>query len=89
MRRTTQKEWAEQLRAGALEVAEKADQIVGDLTGNIEICVGIHLQTNTELITFPEITIERRLISTEARKVKIDQYTKRTEIPKEDKNEAD
>lgn len=54
------KQWAEMLRAGALEIAEKADAIVGDLPLNIALSVEIRLGQSGE---FPTILIMRELAS--------------------------
>ena len=71
---TFKEKWAEQLRAGALEIAEKAEDIIGDLTGNAEIFVGIRLTSDNEAFAYPTIEIQRVLHSHEMWKVKLEQY---------------
>lgn len=62
--------WADQLRAGALEICDKASDIVGDLAGNIELRVSIVLRTrSSDAINWPEIEITRRIVSPEMNKV--------------------
>lgn len=55
--------WVEELRAGALEVAEHAEDIVGNLSGNISMSVTITLGGGSGGIGWPEITIERKILS--------------------------
>lgn len=66
--------WADTLRAGALEVAENAEKIVGDLEKGIELTVSIHLFTDTEEINFPYISIHRKIGSAPMNKAKFEYY---------------
>lgn len=54
------KQWAEMLRAGALDIAEKAEAIVGDLPLNIALSVEIRLGQSGE---FPTILVMREIAS--------------------------
>lgn len=66
--------WADQLRAGALDVAENAEKIVGELERNVDLTVSIHLFCDTEEINWPYITIHRKLSSAPMNKAKRDYY---------------
>ena len=66
--------WADTLRAGALEVAENAEKIVGDLEKGIELTVSIHLFTDTEEINFPYISIHRKIGSAPMNEAKFEYY---------------
>lgn len=62
--------WADQLKAGAQEIIDKAPDIVGDLSGNIELRVSIVLRSRiADAINWPEIEITRRIVSPEMNKV--------------------
>ena len=54
---------ADQLRAGALQIAEQAETIVGDLDLNMYIDVTIHLSSSDAKIAFPSIEIRREIAS--------------------------
>lgn len=59
--------WASQLKAAALEVAENAESIVGELNGNIDLTVSIELaSSNGETIGWPTISISRTIASRKA-----------------------
>ena len=73
------KNWAEQLRAGALEVAENAEKIVGELDRNMELTVSIHLFTNTDEINWPYISIHRKIGSAPMNKAMRDYYKRDNE----------
>lgn len=55
--------WADQLRAGALQIAEQAETIVGDLDLNMYMDVTIHLSSRDATIAFPSIEIRREIAS--------------------------
>ena len=74
------KSWAAQLRAAAAQVADQAEAIVGDLSGNVELKVSIILKAATEEINFPRLTIEREIIPHGAVKALIESH-KRHDAP--------
>lgn len=68
------KRWADQLRAGALEVAAHADDIIGNLENNVSLTVSINLETNKDEIVWPKLTIERTIFSNAMIKKMMEQY---------------
>ena len=55
--------WAAQLRAGALQIAEDAEKIVGDLELNKSMDVVIHLSSGDGSARVPSIEIRREIAS--------------------------
>ena len=54
--------WTEQLREAAQQVADQAEDIVGNLQGNISLRVIITVRTDTEKFGWPKLEIEREII---------------------------
>lgn len=75
--------WIAQLRAGALEIAENAEKIVGDLENNQELSVTFTLRTDTDEIRFPTMTIYREIWPKRAAREKLKHYTA-CRVPDED-----
>jgi len=75
------KMWADQLRAGALEIADKAETIVSDLDLNLEMSVIIHLSPGNGQIKAPTIEIRREIFS----KPMLDVFVRRND-KKEDRD---
>ena len=57
------KMWADQLRAGALEIADKAEAIVSDIDRNLEMSVTIRLTPGNGTMKIPTIEIHRDFFS--------------------------
>lgn len=55
--------WADQLRAGALQIAEQAETIVGDLELNRKLNVTISLGPGDGTMECPVIEIRREILS--------------------------
>lgn len=55
--------WADQLRAGALQIAEQAEMIVGDLELNRKLNVTICLGPGDGTMECPVIEIRREILS--------------------------
>lgn len=55
--------WADQLRAGALQIAEQAETIVGDMDMNLTMDVTIHLSSGNGQSFWPSIEIRREIAS--------------------------
>ena len=55
--------WADQLRAGALQIADQAETIVGELDLNCTMSVTIHLSAGNGQSFFPSIEIRREIAS--------------------------
>lgn len=58
-----EKMWADQLRAGALEIADKAEAIVSDIDRNLEMSVTIRLTPGNGTMKIPTIEIHREFFS--------------------------
>ena len=58
-----QKMWVDQLRAGALQIADQAEQIVGEIDMNREMRITIHLSSGDGRLTAPMIEIYREILS--------------------------
>ena len=55
--------WADELRAGALQIAEQAEMIVGDLELNRKLNVTISLEPGDGTMKCPVIEIHREILS--------------------------
>ena len=55
--------WVNQLRAGALQIAKQAEEIVGDLEMNRELSVTIRLTPGDGTMKTPVIEIHREIFS--------------------------
>lgn len=55
--------WVNQLRAGALQIAEQAEEIVGDLEMNRELSVTIRLTPGDGTMKTPVFEIHREIFS--------------------------
>lgn len=77
----SRKSWVAQLRAAATQVADQAEAIVGDLSGNMELKVSIILKTATDEINFPRLTIVRDIIPFGAVKELIESYRHTDDAP--------
>ena len=55
--------WVNQLRAGALQIAKQADEIIGDLDMNRELSVTIRLTPGDGTMKTPVIEIYREIFS--------------------------
>ena len=67
----------EQLRAVAMEISDRAEEIVGNVQGNIEMKVSIVIRTDDERIWWPEIQVDRRIVSHEGFRTKCQQMKER------------
>ena len=74
--------WAEQLRAGALQIADQAEKIVGELDMNRQLSVTIRLSPGNGQMEAPTIEIYREILS----KPMLDVLTGRNEGVKQDVN---
>lgn len=72
--------WAEQLRAGALQIADQAEKIVGELDMNRQLSVTIRLSPGNGKMEAPTIEIYREILS----KPMLDVLTRRNEEVKQD-----
>ena len=55
--------WADQLRAGALQIAKQAEEIIGDLDLNRDLSVTIRLSPGDGTMKAPVIEIYREIFS--------------------------
>lgn len=55
--------WVNQLRAGALQIAKQAEEIIGDLDMNRELSVTIYLTPGDGTMQTPVIKIHREIFS--------------------------
>ena len=55
--------WVNQLRAGALQIAKQAEEIIGDLDMNRELSVTIRLSPGDGTMKAPVIDIYREILS--------------------------
>lgn len=55
--------WVNQLRAGALQIAKQAEEIIGDLEMNQELSVTIRLTPGDGTMKIPVIKIHREIFS--------------------------
>lgn len=55
--------WAEQLRAGAFQIADQAEKIVGELDMNRQLSVTIRLSPGNGQMEAPTIEIYREILS--------------------------
>ena len=72
--------WAEQLRAGALQIADQAEKIVGELDLNRQLSVTIRLSPGNGQMEAPTIEIYREILS----KPMLDVLTRRNEEVKQE-----
>ena len=69
--------WADQLRAGALQIADQAETIVGDLEQNCTMSVTIHLSAGNGESFWPSIEIRREIASKPMNEAMFNSYNER------------